>query len=160
MNRGEFLKPEWTGDVNLTGGSLYETTIHFLDMMRFQFGEVPELYAYGSQHEYPEIDEFSVILKFKSGFHCTFASSADASWLFPFERIELLPSPVDRHRGNAAAFRLQGHECRLSNRDVSHARGGDPTRFRSGGRRVCRLDPERNASGGFRSRRIQIGRAC
>jgi len=88
MNRGELLNPEWTGDVNVTGGFLYETTIHLFDMMRFQFGEITELTAYGSQHEYPELDEFSVIFKFANGFHSTFASSSDASWHFPFERIE------------------------------------------------------------------------
>lgn len=89
MNRGELKNPVWTGDVNVTGGFLYETTIHLFDMMRFQFGEIAELTAYGSQHEYPELDEFSIILKFKNGFHCTFASSSDASWHFPFERIEV-----------------------------------------------------------------------
>jgi myo-inositol 2-dehydrogenase / D-chiro-inositol 1-dehydrogenase len=89
MNRGELKNPVWTGDVNVTGGFLYETTIHLFDMMRFQFGEIEELKAYGSEHEYPEIDEFSIIFKFKSGFHCTFASSSDASWHFPFERIEV-----------------------------------------------------------------------
>ncbi len=89
MNRGELLNPVWTGDVNVTGGFLYETTIHLFDMMRFQFGEIAELVAYGSQHEYPELDEFSIIFKFKTGFHCTFASSSDASWHFPFERIEV-----------------------------------------------------------------------
>jgi myo-inositol 2-dehydrogenase/D-chiro-inositol 1-dehydrogenase len=89
MNRGELKNPVWTGDVGVTGGFLYETTIHLFDMMRFQFGEIAQLVAYGSQHEYPELDEFSVIFKFKSGFHCTFASSSDASWLFPFERIEV-----------------------------------------------------------------------
>lgn len=89
MNRGELKNPVWTGDVNVTGGFLYETTIHLFDMMRFQFGEIEELVAYGSQHEYPELDEFSVIFKFKNGFHCTFASSSDASWLFPFERVEV-----------------------------------------------------------------------
>lgn len=89
MNRGELLNPVWTGDVNVTGGFLYETTIHLFDMMRFQFGEISELVAYGSQHEYPEIDEFSILFKFKNGFHCTFASSSDASWHFPFERIEV-----------------------------------------------------------------------
>jgi myo-inositol 2-dehydrogenase / D-chiro-inositol 1-dehydrogenase len=88
MNRGELLNPIWTGDTNVTGGFLYETTIHLFDMMRFQFGEIAELVAYGSQHEYPEIDEFSIIFKFENGFHCTFASSSDASWHFPFERIE------------------------------------------------------------------------
>lgn len=89
MNRGELVNPVWTGDVNITGGFLYETTIHLFDMMRFQFGEIEELVAYGSQHEYPELDEFSIIFKFKNGFHCTFASSSDASWHFPFERIEV-----------------------------------------------------------------------
>jgi len=89
MNRGELKNPVWTGDVNVTGGFLYETTIHLFDMMRFQFGEIDELIAYGSQHEYPELDEFSILFKFKSGFHCTFASSSDASWHFPFERIEV-----------------------------------------------------------------------
>lgn len=89
MNRGELKNPVWTGDVNVTGGFLYETTIHLFDMMRFQFGEITELTAYGSQHEYPELDEFSIIFKFANGFHCTFASSSDASWHFPFERIEV-----------------------------------------------------------------------
>lgn len=89
MNRGELKNPVWTGDVNVTGGFLYETTIHLFDMMRFQFGEIAELVAYGSQHEYPELDEFSIIFKFKNGFHCTFASSSDASWHFPFERFEV-----------------------------------------------------------------------
>lgn len=89
MNRGELKNPVWTGDVNVTGGFLYETTIHLFDMIRFQFGEIAELVAYGSQHEYPELDEFSIIFKFANGFHCTFASSSDASWHFPFERIEV-----------------------------------------------------------------------
>jgi myo-inositol 2-dehydrogenase/D-chiro-inositol 1-dehydrogenase len=89
MNRGELKNPVWTGDVNVTGGFLYETTIHLFDMMRFQFGEIEELVAYGSQHEYPELDEFSIIFKFRNGFHGTFASSSDASWHFPFERIEV-----------------------------------------------------------------------
>ncbi|HLM02948.1 MAG TPA: Gfo/Idh/MocA family oxidoreductase [Pyrinomonadaceae bacterium] len=89
MNRGELKNPVWTGDPNVTGGFLYETTIHLFDMMRFQFGEIEELVAYGSRHEYPELDEFSIIFKFKNGFHSTFASSSDASWLFPFERIEV-----------------------------------------------------------------------
>ena len=89
MNRGELVNPVWTGDVSVTGGFLYETTIHLFDMMRFQFGEIEELVAYGSQHEYPELDEFSIIFKFRNGLHCTFASSSDASWHFPFERIEV-----------------------------------------------------------------------
>ena len=89
MNRGELLKPEWTGDASVTGGFLYETPIHMFDMMRFLFGEVESLYAIGSTHEYNEVDDFSVLLKFASGMHATLATAADASWLFPFERVEV-----------------------------------------------------------------------
>jgi len=89
MNRGELLKPVWTGDASITGGFLYETPIHMFDMMRFLFGEVESLVALGSHHEYKETDDFSVLLKFASGFHATLATAADASWLFPFERVEV-----------------------------------------------------------------------
>jgi myo-inositol 2-dehydrogenase/D-chiro-inositol 1-dehydrogenase len=89
MNRGELLKPEWTGDPEITGGFLYETPIHMFDMMRFLFGEVESLHAIGSTHEYKEVDDFSVLLKFANDMHATLATAADASWLFPFERVEV-----------------------------------------------------------------------
>lgn len=89
MNRGELLHPDWVGNPKITGGFLYETTIHMLDLLRFLFGEVNMLHAVGSVHEYAETDDFSVILTFTSGLHATLASSADASWLFPFERVEV-----------------------------------------------------------------------
>ena len=89
MNRGELLHPQWVGDPSITGGFLYETTIHMFDMMRFLFGEVVMLQAIGSSHEYAETDDFSILLKLAHGMHATFASSADASWLFPFERVEV-----------------------------------------------------------------------
>lgn len=89
MNRGELLNPEWVGDPKTTGGFLYETTIHMFDMMRFLFGEVATIQAIGSSHEYAETDDFSVLFTFAGGMHATLASSADASWLFPFERVEV-----------------------------------------------------------------------
>ena len=89
MNRGELLKPEWTGNPDVTGGFLYETPIHMFDMMRFLFGEVESLHAIGSKHEYNEIEDFSVLLEFTNGMHATLATAADASWLFPFERVEV-----------------------------------------------------------------------
>jgi myo-inositol 2-dehydrogenase/D-chiro-inositol 1-dehydrogenase len=89
MNRGELLNPVWVGDPSVTGGFLYETTIHMFDMMRFLFGEIAHLTAIGSRHEYDETDDFSVLLGFTNGLHATMCSSADASWLFPFERVEV-----------------------------------------------------------------------
>jgi myo-inositol 2-dehydrogenase/D-chiro-inositol 1-dehydrogenase len=113
MNRGELLNPVWTGDPSVTGGFLYETPIHMFDMMRFLFGEVESLVALGSHHEYDEIDDFSVLLKFASGFHATLATAADASWLFPFERVEVFchhATLVTREMESlVVSSNLQGH---------------------------------------------------
>jgi myo-inositol 2-dehydrogenase / D-chiro-inositol 1-dehydrogenase len=89
MNRGELLNPAWVGDPRLTGGFLYETTIHMLDLLRFLFGEIVALDVAASSHEYAEMDDFSCLLRFNSGMHATLASSADAGWMFPYERIEV-----------------------------------------------------------------------
>lgn len=89
MNRGELINPEWVGNPDVTGGFLFETTIHMFDMMRFLFGEVASIDAVGSSHEYPEVDDFSILFRFGGGMHATLASSADASWMFPFERVEV-----------------------------------------------------------------------
>ena len=89
MNRGELEAPPWTGDPARTGGYLYETPLHLLDMARWLFGEVKEMQAAGTQHVYCEPDNFSLLLRFESGLSLTFASSAHATWAFPFERVEV-----------------------------------------------------------------------
>ena len=89
MNRGELLSPPWVGDPAVTGGFLYETTIHILDLLRWLLGEVESLTVRASTHAYAEPDDFSMLLGFASGVHATLASSADASWHFPFERLEI-----------------------------------------------------------------------
>jgi myo-inositol 2-dehydrogenase/D-chiro-inositol 1-dehydrogenase len=84
MNRGELLKPAWTGDDSVTGGFLYETPIHMFDMMRFQFGEIATLDARLSG-----TNDFSMLIEFVSGMYATFVTSADASWFVPYERVEV-----------------------------------------------------------------------
>ena len=123
MNRGELLNPVWTGDPSVTGGFLFETPIHMFDMMRFLFGEVESLHALGSRHEYNEIDDFSVLLKFASGFHATLATAADASWLFPFERVEVFchhATLVTREMDSLViSSNLEGHFTEQSTRQLA-----------------------------------------
>jgi myo-inositol 2-dehydrogenase / D-chiro-inositol 1-dehydrogenase len=38
LNRGELLNPPWTANPQVTGGFLYETPIHLLDMCQYLFG--------------------------------------------------------------------------------------------------------------------------
>lgn len=89
MNRGELKNPPWVGDTSLTGGFLYESTIHLLDMIRWLMGEVSEVICRARANVYKELDDFAMLLTFESGYHCAFSSSAHTSWAFPFERIEL-----------------------------------------------------------------------
>ncbi len=89
MNRGELRNPPWVSDPNITGGFLYESTIHLLDMVRWLLGEVKKVECIGQKSVYNEIDDFALLLTFTSGRIATFFSSAHASWIFPFERIEL-----------------------------------------------------------------------
>jgi myo-inositol 2-dehydrogenase/D-chiro-inositol 1-dehydrogenase len=89
MNRGELQHPAWTGDPASTGGYLYETPVHMLDMMRFLFGEPREVVCRARAAVSDELDDFSMLFVFDSGASAVLASSAHATWLYPFERIEV-----------------------------------------------------------------------
>ena len=89
MNRGELQKPAWTADPAISGGFLYETPVHMLDLARYLFGEPSEVIVRARSTVYEQLDDFSMLLTFASGMTATLAASAHATWLFPFERIEL-----------------------------------------------------------------------
>ena len=89
MNRGELQVPPWTSDSKITGGFLFESTLHLIDMTRYLFGEVKEVTAVGSKSVYPCVDDFSMIFEMENGIHGVFSSSAHTTWIFPFERVEI-----------------------------------------------------------------------
>jgi len=89
MNRGELLDPAWVGDPSVTGGFLYESTIHMLDLLRWLLGDLIEVQGHGARSVYPQLDNFALVLRFAGGVSTTLCSSAHATWLFPSERIEL-----------------------------------------------------------------------
>ena len=89
MNRGELQHPPWVSDTRVTGGFLYESTVHLLDMMRWLMGEVVDVECRARSNIYHELDDFVMLLTFASGQPCAFSSCAHTSWAFPFERIEL-----------------------------------------------------------------------
>ncbi|MDA0203928.1 MAG: Gfo/Idh/MocA family oxidoreductase [Acidobacteria bacterium] len=84
MNRGELLNPAWVGDAAVTGGFLFETPIHMFDMMRFLLGEIVSVQARESRK-----DDYSMLVEFDGGQHATFVTSADTSWFFPYESVEV-----------------------------------------------------------------------
>lgn len=90
LNRGELLNPAWTADSTKTGGFLYETTIHQLDLLRYFFGPIKTLRCEARQNiSDNEFDNFAILFTFESGMIATFVSSAHSGWSFPFETVEI-----------------------------------------------------------------------
>jgi Predicted dehydrogenases and related proteins len=89
MNRGELQRPAWTGDPLMTGGFLYETPIHMLDLVRHLFGDPVEVVCRARATAYDQLDDFSLLFTFASGMSAVLATSAHATWLYPFERVEV-----------------------------------------------------------------------
>ncbi|MBB6448760.1 myo-inositol 2-dehydrogenase/D-chiro-inositol 1-dehydrogenase [Geomicrobium halophilum] len=90
LNRGELLHPSWTADPTKTGGFLYETTIHQLDLLTYFFGPIKTLKCEARQNiSEIEFDDFAILFTFESGMIATFVSSAHSGWCFPFESVEV-----------------------------------------------------------------------
>src|SRR5437660_11088982 len=89
MHRGELQSPPWVSTTALAGGFLYESTIHLLDMCRFLLGEIAAVLCRARTTANQEPDGFAAILRCAAGALVTFHSCAHATWIFPFERIEL-----------------------------------------------------------------------
>ena len=91
MVTGELQRPAWGADPKISGGHLYDTTLHMLDMARWLFGEVAEVRCRAEANVYPTIlNDFWITLKHRSGLEVPIFSSGHASWIVPFERVEVI----------------------------------------------------------------------
>jgi myo-inositol 2-dehydrogenase / D-chiro-inositol 1-dehydrogenase len=91
MNRGELQEPAWVSDTSLTGGYLYETPIHAIDICRYVLDdEVTEVRCNGTSAIYGTelLDNLTAQLTFSRGTVVTLFSCAHATWAFPWERLE------------------------------------------------------------------------
>jgi myo-inositol 2-dehydrogenase/D-chiro-inositol 1-dehydrogenase len=90
QNDGDMLNPPWLTDIALTGGFLYDTTVHFLDMARYLMGEITEVRALGKAFFYPIPDDFVIQLRFAGGAFGAITTCGHASWISPFERVQVV----------------------------------------------------------------------
>jgi myo-inositol 2-dehydrogenase/D-chiro-inositol 1-dehydrogenase len=90
QNDGDMQNPPWLTDIKMTGGFMYDTTVHFLDMVQYLLGEITELRALGKAFFYSIVDGFVVQFKLKSGAIGVITSCGHASWISPFERVQIV----------------------------------------------------------------------
>jgi myo-inositol 2-dehydrogenase/D-chiro-inositol 1-dehydrogenase len=91
MVTGELQRPAWGADPKISGGHLFDTTLHMLDLSRWFFGEVEEVTCRAEANVYPGIlNDFWIDFKHTSGLHVPIFTSGHASWIVPFERVEVI----------------------------------------------------------------------
>ncbi|MGA8904618.1 MAG: Gfo/Idh/MocA family oxidoreductase [Candidatus Bathyarchaeia archaeon] len=91
MVTGELQRPAWGADAKISGGHLYDTTLHMLDMARWLFGEVKEVTCRAEANVYTSmLNDFWINFKHESGLQVPIFSSGHASWIVPFERVEII----------------------------------------------------------------------
>ncbi len=90
QNDGDMRDPAWLTDIAITGGFMYDTTVHFLDMARYLMGEITEIRALGKAFFYPIPDDFVIQLAFAGGSYGVITTCGHASWISPFERVQVV----------------------------------------------------------------------
>ncbi len=89
MNDGDMRTPSWFSDRTISGGFMYDTGIHLLDMARWQLGPLQDVRCLARSSCYPDLDDAVALLTFTSGAIVTFSTCGHATWTAPTERIEL-----------------------------------------------------------------------
>lgn len=91
QNDGDMGGSVWAADFINIGGFLYDTTVHFLDMAEYLVGEISEVRALGMSACYADIDDdFVIQFRYKNGGHGAITSNGHASWIYPFERVQVV----------------------------------------------------------------------
>jgi myo-inositol 2-dehydrogenase/D-chiro-inositol 1-dehydrogenase len=90
MNDGDLKDPPWLSDRKATGGFLYETTIHLLDIAVWLMGDAVEIRALAKANLYPDLVDWAILFSFRDGRMGTLTSSGHASWHGPTERVEIV----------------------------------------------------------------------
>ena len=113
-------------DAKLIIMDVYDTTVHFLDMARYLLGDICEIRALGAASFYPIEDGFAVQMKFKSGAYGVISSCGYASWISPFERVQVvgdhksvITEELDSYRySSALGAVVEGREFSTLEHDV------------------------------------------
>ncbi len=89
INDGDMLTPRWYTDVAVSGGFMYDTAVHLVDMIAWLIGPVDSVSALGRQSCYPDYDDIAMLLRCRGDRPVAFTTCGHASWARPQERIEL-----------------------------------------------------------------------
>ena len=111
MNDGDLKDPPWLSDRKKTGGFLYETTIHLLDLALWLMGDAVEVRAVAKANLYPDLVDWAILLVFDQERMGVLTSSGHASWHAPTERVEIV--------GDHASLITEGLDLAIHSRGLA-----------------------------------------
>ncbi len=88
-NDADLRSPAWSSDPAVTGGLLYDGTIHALDAALWLLGPAAAVYCAARSSLYPDLDDLAITLRFTSGAVATVSTCGHASGLAPLERVAI-----------------------------------------------------------------------
>lgn len=89
INDGDMLTPSWYTNVAVSGGFMYDTAVHLMDMIAWLIGPVEAVSALGRQSCYPDYDDIVLLLRCRGDRPVALTTCGHASWARPQERMEL-----------------------------------------------------------------------
>ena len=89
INDGDMLTPAWYTNTQVSGGFLYDTAIHLVDMIAWLIGPIERVAALGRQSCYPDYDDVALLLSCRGDRPVALTTCGHASWAVPQERVEL-----------------------------------------------------------------------
>jgi len=114
INDGDMLTPSWYTDVAVSGGFMYDTAVHLVDLIAWLIGPVESVSAIGRRSCYPDYDDIALLLRCRGDRPVALTTCGHASWAAPQERMELY--------GDHALLASEDLDrVRLTTRDLPHA---------------------------------------
>ena len=89
--RGGLFTPSWVKETDISGGFIYDSLVHVVDLIEYLLGAIKEVYCNAISNVYKDQwDDFVCIFKLNGKRLCTLMSSAHATWSTPWERFEII----------------------------------------------------------------------
>ncbi len=89
INDGDMLTPSWYTNPAISGGFMYDTAVHLVDMLAWLIGPIESVAALGRRSCYPDYDDIVMLMRCRGDRPVGFTTCGHASWAAPQERVEL-----------------------------------------------------------------------
>ncbi|WP_300370759.1 Gfo/Idh/MocA family oxidoreductase [Brachyspira sp.] len=105
---GQHPVSEWYGDINKSGGGIYDLHVHDIDFLCYLFGDVEEVYATGKKARKDAWNFVDSTLRFKNGVNATAQAAFGITDNYPFSmNLRIVGEKATAEFSFSAGFNLE-----------------------------------------------------